>query len=268
MSSPAQNDFNYAILDETGHRPWPMPSGPWVMTQTWHDLLFAHWPVDSALLRQKIPSGLELDEFAGQAWVGVVPFQMTNVAPRGVPALPWLSAFPELNVRTYVRADGVGGVYFFSLDAANPIAVGVARTVVHLPYYSAAMKIAHRDGWIEYESRRTSSSGPPAQFAARYRPTGNAQPPDAGTLEHFLTERYCLFTVRRSASPSRLDIHHPPWPLQSADAEIAINTMADASGIHLPDTAPLLHFAKRQDMVAWMPEALKSSASEKTERTE
>jgi uncharacterized protein len=268
MSSPARNDFNYAILDETGHRPWPMPSGPWVMTQTWHDLLFAHWPVDSALLRQKIPSGLELDEFAGQAWVGVVPFQMTNVAPRGVPALPWLSAFPELNVRTYVRADGVGGVYFFSLDAANPIAVGVARTVVHLPYYSAAMKIAHRDGWIEYESRRTSSSGPPAQFAARYRPTGNAQPPDAGTLEHFLTERYCLFTVRRSASPSRLDIHHPPWPLQSADAEIAINTMADASGIHLPDTAPLLHFAKRQDMVAWMPEALKSTASERTERTE
>jgi uncharacterized protein len=268
MSSPAQNDFNYAILDETAHRPWPMPSGPWVMTQTWHDLLFAHWPVDSALLRQKIPSGLALDEFAGHAWVGVVPFQMTNVAPRGVPALPWLSAFPELNVRTYVRAGGVGGVYFFSLDAANPIAVGVARTVVHLPYYSAAMKITHRDGWVEYESRRTSSSAPPAQFTARYRPRGNAQRPEAGTLEHFLTERYCLFTVRGSAKPSRLDIHHPPWPLQNAESEIAINTMADASGIHLPDTPPLLHFAKRQDMVAWMPEALKSTASERTERTE
>ena len=253
MTSPPQNDFNYDILDITAHRPWPMPSAPWVMTQTWHDLLFAHWTVDGAALREKIPLAFELDEFAGQAWVGVVPFQMTNVAPRGVPALPWISAFPELNVRTYVRVGEVPGVYFFSLDAANPIAVGVARTVVHLPYYSAAMTIEREREWIRYESRRTSSSAPPARFTGRYRPTSEPRPPEKGTLEYFLTERYCLFTVDSSRRPSRLDIHHPPWPLQTAEAMITVNTMAEAAGIRLPETAPLLHFAKRQDMVAWMP---------------
>lgn len=253
MSSPAQNDFNYAILDRTAHRPWPMPARPWVMTQTWHNLLFAHWRVPARELRAKVPSGLELDEFEGQAWVGVVPFQMTNVAPRGVPALPWFSAFPELNVRTYVRVGGVPGVYFFSLDAANPLAVRVARTVVHLPYYSARMTVDELYGWIQYESRRTSRSAAPAEFAGRYHPTSDARPPAEGTLEYFLTERYCLFTINSSGRASRLDIHHPPWPLQAAEAVVATNTMALASGIQLPDEAPLLHFSKRQDMVAWMP---------------
>src|SRR3954470_6934704 len=175
--------FNYEILDITSHRPWPMPSAPWVMTQTWNDLLFAHWPVDRASLKEKIPAGFELDEFEGQAWVGVVPFHMTNVAPRGVPALPWISAFPELNVRTYVRVGGVPGVYFFSLDATNPVAVGVARVLAQLPYYTATMTVEPRDGWIAYESRRLPSSGPAAEFVARYRPTGEAKPPVEGTLE-------------------------------------------------------------------------------------
>jgi uncharacterized protein YqjF (DUF2071 family) len=256
MSSPAQNDFDYAILDRTAHRPWPMPSGAWVMTQTWHNLLFAHWRVPGSELRGKIPFGFELDEFEGQAWVGVVPFQMTNVAPRGVPALPWISAFAELNVRTYVRVGGVPGVYFFSLDAANPLAVGVARVLVHLPYFSARMTVKQLYGWIEYESRRTSRRAQPAEFTGRYHPTSDAHPPAKGTLEHFLTERYCLFTINSSGRASRLDIHHPPWLLQAAEAVIATNTMAVAAGVQLPGEAPLLHFAKRQDMVAWMPEAV------------
>ncbi len=247
-----QNDFNYGILERTDHRPWPMPTSPWIMTQTWHDLLFAHWPVDAATLRARIPSGFELDLFEGQAWLGVVPFRMANVGPRGVPALPWVSEFPELNVRTYVRVGGTPGVYFFSLDAANPLAVGVARTLVHLPYYSASMQVETRDGWIHYNSRRIPSSGNPAQLAGRYRPTGDAHAPLEGTLEYFLTERYCLFTVDRTFRPHRLDIHHPPWPLQPAEAELTVNTMADAVGIRLPDIAPLLHFSLRQDMVGWM----------------
>jgi hypothetical protein len=109
MASPAHGGFDHAILEVTGHRPWPMPGSAWVMTQTWHDLLFAHWPVDGTSLRAKIPSGFQLDLFDGQAWLGIVPFRMTNVAPRFVPALPWISAFPELNVRTYVRAGGKPG---------------------------------------------------------------------------------------------------------------------------------------------------------------
>jgi uncharacterized protein len=241
--------FNHDILQITAHRPWPMPSSPWVMTQTWNDLLFAHWPVEAATLRDKIPAGFELDEFEGHAWLGIVPFYMTNVSPRGLPNLPWISEFAELNVRTYVRVGGDAGVYFFSLDAANPLAVGVARTMFHLPYFSAEMNVDERDGWIAYESRR--SSDPSADFVARYRPIGDAQPPVKATLEYFLTERYCLFTVDSSWHAYRVDIHHPPWPLQPAEAQIAVNTMADAVGIRLPARAPLLHFSKRQDMVGW-----------------
>ena len=243
------HDFNHAILNETAHRPWPMPDSPWLMTQTWNDLLFAHWPVDAAELRSLVPPMLQLDLFEGQAWVAVVPFHMTNVAPRGLPALPWISAFPELNVRTYVRLNGRGGVYFFSLDATNPVAVGVARMLVHLPYFRASMTVEDEDGWISYRSCRSSA---PAEFVGRYRPVGPAVPPVPGTLEHFLTERYCLFTTDNSGRPLSLDIHHPPWPLQPAEAEIARNTMAQAAGITLPATAPLLHFSKRQDMVGWM----------------
>jgi uncharacterized protein YqjF (DUF2071 family) len=247
--------FDYDILKITAHRPWPMPAAPWVMTQTWHDLLFAHWPVDSTALRERIPAGFELDEFKGQAWIGIVPFRMANVTPRGVPALPWVSAFPELNVRTYVRVGGVPGVYFFSLDATNPVAVVVARTFAHLPYYWAAMSLTEQNGWIQYDSRRTSSSGP-ARFVGRYRPIGAANPPIEGTLEYFLTERYCLFTLDSGFHACRLDIHHPPWPLQGAEAQIDVNTMAEASGIRLPGSPPLLHFSRRQDMVAWMPRRL------------
>ena len=246
-----QNDFPRDILNDVAHRPWPMPDTPWLMTQTWHDLLFAHWPVDVKALREHVPAGFEIDTFDGQAWIAVVPFRMTNVAPRGVPALPWISAFPELNVRTYVRVNGRPGVYFFSLDAANPVAVGVARALVHLPYFTADMEVQHKEGWISYRSSRKSTTGAPAELVARYRPVGLPLPPVEGTLEHFLTERYCLFTVDKAFHAFSLDIHHPPWPLQTAEAEIIVNTMADAAGIRLPSMAPLLHFSKRQDMVAW-----------------
>ena len=87
-----QNDFPDDIIERTAHRPYPMPEGPWIMTQSWHDLLFAHWPVGERELRERVPPGLELDLFEGQAWLSIAPFHMTNVAPRGVPALPWVSA--------------------------------------------------------------------------------------------------------------------------------------------------------------------------------
>jgi uncharacterized protein YqjF (DUF2071 family) len=251
MTSPPQPDFNYDILDDTSHRPWPMPASPWIMTQSWHDLLFAHWPIDAGRIRAQVPRAFELDLFDGQAWLAVVPFRMSNVAPRGVPAMPWVSAFPELNVRTYVRAGGKPGVYFFSLDAGNPVAVGVARKLVHLPYYSAAMRVGERDGWIRYDSRRTSSSAPPAEFVGNYRPIGNATPPQRGTLEYFLTERYCLYTTDTANYPYRLEIHHPSWPLQQAEWDVSVNTMVEAAGFTLPDTEPLLHFARRQDVVTW-----------------
>ena len=244
------SDFPYEILDDTAHRPWPMPDAPWFMTQSWHDLLFAHWPVDARALQEKLPAGLPLDLYAGQAWIGVIPFHMTNVSPRGVPNVPFVSAFPELNVRTYVTLEGKPGIYFFSLDAGSTLAVAAARTLFHLPYYSATMTV-EGNGWIKYRSQRDAHVPEAASFEATYRPVGGVQPPHPGTLEHFLTERYCLYTVDDSFHARRLQIHHRPWPLQQAEADIRVNTMAEAAGIRLPSTAPLLHFSRRQDMVAW-----------------
>jgi uncharacterized protein YqjF (DUF2071 family) len=227
-----------------------MPDAPWIMTQTWHDLLFAHWPVDRRMLQEKVPAGLPVDLYDGQAWIGVVPFQITNLAPRGVPSIPFVSAFPELNVRTYVTLEDKPGVYFFSLDAGSTLAVAGARTFFHLPYFEATMKVDVSGDRVHYVSARDTRA-PTARFEATYRPVGPVQRPVPGTLEHFLTERYCLYTVDGSFRARRLQIHHPPWPLQVAEADIRENTMVDAAGIRLPSTAPLLHFSKRQDMVGW-----------------
>jgi uncharacterized protein YqjF (DUF2071 family) len=254
------HDFNNRILEEVAHRPWPMPNRPWLMTQTWNDLLFAHWRVDVSQLRAKIPSVFELDLFDGDAWVGVVPFYMTNVAPRGVPSLPWVSEFAELNVRTYVRVADRPGVFFFSLDAANALAVQAARSLLNLPYYTAAMSVTSRpSNVVEYRSERRSE--PSAQFDATYTSMGATFAPVEGSLEYFLTERYCLYHLHHTGAPYRLDIHHPPWPLQSAEADLKQNTMAAASGIALPGDRPVLHFAKRQDMVAWPPATIDSSGA-------
>jgi uncharacterized protein YqjF (DUF2071 family) len=251
-----EHDFDFRILDRVEHRPWPLPRRPWVMTQTWRDLLFAHWPVDAAVIRSKVPPGLELDLYNGRAWLGIVPFRMTNVAPRGIPALPRISAFPELNVRTYVTADGKPGVFFFSLDAGSTLAARAARVALNLPYFPAAMKVTTAGDTTVYESARRSRRTP-ALFSATYGRRGSAFYADPGSLAYFLTERYCLYNVDRRGRPYRLEIHHPPWPLQPADAEIRRNSMADAAGMTLPDVPPVLHFAKRQDMVAWLPAAVR-----------
>jgi uncharacterized protein YqjF (DUF2071 family) len=247
--------FNYSILQEVAHRPWPVPERAWLMTQTWHDLLFAHWPVARSALRLLVPSAFDLDLFDGEAWIGVVPFHMTNVAPRGVPSLPWVSAFAELNVRTYVRVGSRAGIYFFSLDAGNPVAVQIARNLLNLPYHTASMTATRTAGAIEYRSTRRAD--PSTRFDALYQPSGPAFAATEGSLAHFLTERYCLYHLDHRGAPCRLDIHHPPWPLQPASATIVRNTLADANGVRLPDQDPLLHFVGRQDMVAWMSERLR-----------
>jgi uncharacterized protein YqjF (DUF2071 family) len=242
-----------ANLEQVAHRPWPLPAGGWVMAQSWHDLLFAHWPVPEAVLRAHIPARLSIDTFGGQAWLGVVPFRMSGVRLRGTPAVPWLSAFPELNVRTYVAAGGKPGVWFFSLDAGNALAVAVARSWFHLPYFRARMSCEACGGWIEYESQRTHRSAASGVLKGRYRPVGAVFSAKPGSLEHFLTERYCLYTVDGAGRVIRGEIHHEPWPLQVAEAQLPKNTMAEAAGLSLPAQKPLLHFARRQDVVVWPP---------------
>jgi uncharacterized protein len=252
---PTAHDFNRGIVNDVAHRPWPLPHGRWVMTQTWHDLLFAHWPVDAGALRTLVPPEFSLDLFDGTAWLAIVPFHMTNVAPRGVPSLPWISEFPELNVRTYVRVDDKPGIYFLSLDAGSALAVRAARFLLNLPYFSAEMSVLPNGGAIEYDSRREGRSEA-ATFCASYRPLGGAFHAAIGSLEYFLTERYCLYNTDHHGTPYRLEIHHPPWQLQPAEAAFTHNTMADAAGVSLPQTKPLLHFSKRQDAVAWAPSPL------------
>lgn len=249
------HDFDDRVLDHTSHRPWPIRhDAPWVMTQSWHDLLFAHWRVNPKAVRARVPAVFELDLFDGAAWIGILPFHMTNVAPRGVPALPWVSAFPELNVRTYVRVGDRPGVYFFSLDAGSAAAVVAAQTLLNLPYHHATMTVSHGDDTISYRSERKTN--PAAGFGASYKPLGPVFEARPGSLEYFLTERYCLYHLDHRANAYRLDIHHPPWRLQRARATFMRNTMADINGIALPFTPPLLHFAKRQDVLAWPPTGL------------
>lgn len=241
------------ITDVLAHRPWPLPSGPWIMRQSWHDLLFAHWPLPAADVRAKVPAELELETHGGDAWIGVVPFRMSGVRPRGLPALPWLSAFPELNLRTYVRFEGRPGVWFFTLEASQRIAVLVARRWFHLPYHHARMSSVRRGEELEYASLRLDRRGAPASFRARYGPTSPVRQARPGSFEHWATERYCLYAVTPRRQVLRGEIHHPPWPLQDARIAIEESTIAAAHGLTLPARAPVLHFARRQEVLVWAP---------------
>jgi uncharacterized protein YqjF (DUF2071 family) len=249
LASPLLHERVTRIAD---HRPWPVPTESWVMAQTWTDLLFAHWSVAPATLEGLVPPQLPLDTFGGRAWIGVTPFGVRNTRPRPTLPVPFLSAFPEINVRTYVTIGGKPGIFFFSLDASSALAVAVARRAYRLPYFRARMSIGRDGRTVRFASTRTSPEAPaPAAFRARYRPTGAIFTASPGTLEHWLTERYCLYTLDDERRVLRGDIHHPPWPLQPADADIDVNTMAAELAVELDDD-PLLHYAHRQDVVFWM----------------
>ena len=239
-------------LVQQEHRPWPLPPGPWMMAQLWHDLLFAHWPIAPEVIRSLLPPSLELDTYRGQAWLGVVPFRMSGVRLRGTVAIPYVSAFPELNVRTYVTHGHKPGVWFFSLDAANFAAVIGARLWFHLPYFHSHMQLVQKEGWICYSSRRICRGNPQAVFEARYRATGKAFEALPGTLDHWLTERYCLYASFPKGM-HRSEIHHRPWQLQNAESDIGINSMTAPLNLDLPPLLPLLHFARLQDVRVWAP---------------
>lgn len=240
----------------TQHRPWPLPRRPWAMSMVWKDLAFLHWAVDPAALAPRIPDGLTLDVRGGQAWVGVVPFAMEAVCPRWTPRIPPLSDFLELNLRTYVTCQQKPGVFFFSLDAASWLGVRVARRGFHLPYFDARMQCEQDSDSILYRSRRTHRGCVAAGFQARYEPTGAPFPSVPGSLEHWLTERYCLYASSPSGRLFRGDIHHAPWPLQQARCEVMENTLGEPFGIALPGPPALAHFARHLPVRAWLLEAV------------
>ena len=242
------------------NRPWPPPTRPWMMRMNWHELLFMHWAVPAAALRPHVPASLDVESFDGTAWLGVVPFRMSGTRPRFVPPVPGMSAFPELNVRTYVTPAGTKdkpGVWFFSLDATNPVAVRGARWLFRLPYFDARISCAVNGSvntpTVHYSSRRTHKGAPPAELDMDYRPTGKVYEAEPGTLEHFLTERYCLYAADSQGRALRCEVAHGPWPLQPAEATVRRNTMTRQLGFDLPDEKPLLHYADYQEVVAWRP---------------
>lgn len=167
---------------------------------------------------------------------------------RPLPDIPGLSAFPELNVRLYVEAEGKPGVWFLSLDATNSLAVWAARRFFYLPYHRAHIALDRSGEDIRYVCKRRDSS---AQFLGTYRPVGESYESKPRTLEHWLTERYCLYALSPSGTLLRNDVHHVPWPLQPAKADIELNTMLAPVGLELPDTPPLVHFARQIDVIVW-----------------
>ncbi len=238
------------ILNKIDHRPYPLPKGSWIMTQVWRDLLFAHWPIPVEQMRPLVPAELHLDTFDGQAWVGIVPFHMTDVRLRGTPYTPYISRFFEMNVRTYVSVNGIGGVYFFSLDANSPLAVLGARRLFALPYYNAIMSGQRKGEEILYQNHRNHRGVANADFTGAYKPVAPAFPAAPGSIEHWLTERYSLYTVVRHRV-YRGDIHHPQWSLQPAALTTEIDTMGVSHGIQRPGTAPLLQYAQTQEVIIW-----------------
>jgi uncharacterized protein YqjF (DUF2071 family) len=231
-----------AVTNDTSHRPWPVPDEPWANAQSWVDLCFLHWRVDPDELRRLVGRSVELDTFDGEAWLGVTPFMLVGFRLRGLPPVPRLSTFPELNVRTYVTRDGKPGIWFFSLEAASTFAVEGAKRFYKLPYSRAQMSSRRVGDRVEYASDRAG-----ARFSGSYRGQGDLFRADPGSLEYFLTERYCFYT-EDAGDAFRGEIHHPPWDLQRGDATIGVNTVAP---LPLDDRPPHVLFAPRQDVVVW-----------------
>jgi uncharacterized protein YqjF (DUF2071 family) len=209
------------------------------MGQTWHNLLFAHWRVPHEVLRPHVPERLELEEHDGSAWIGLAPFRVAGLRLRGVPPLPLLSSFRELNCRTYVRGGGRPGVWFFSLDASSRVAVAAAQRTYRLPYRHARIDATG-------DSFRADTEGG-GSFHARYHGVGMPMAAGRATLEYFLVERYCLYA---GDGELRAEIHHAPWLLQPAEAEVRHRGIAPVE----LEGEPICHHARRQDVVIWSPE--------------
>jgi len=224
-------------------RPHSLP----LMHQNWGKLLFMHWRINEKLLRLLIPAALEIDTYDGSAWIAVTPFTMWGIRASLLPPIPGTSAFHELNVRTYVHLNGVPGVWFFSLDATNSLAVWAARLTYHLPYFSAEMSLKEKGKTIEYSSRRIDSSAELHASWAIGEPLPESEPE---SLQFFLTERYCLYAAHHDQL-HRARIFHEPWVLQSATLLSLHSTMIEATGLPTPKDEPLLHYSEEIAVDIW-----------------
>ncbi|MFC3747960.1 YqjF family protein [Paenibacillus sp. GCM10012306] len=242
---------NQEILEHTSHRPFPLPKGPWMMKQGWNKVLFAHWPVSEASVSPFIPPGLELQQWEGRPWISVVPFQMDPLLVRGLPPLPFVHTFLELNIRTYVIKDGKPGVFFLNMDASSLPAVTGARVLTYLPYNYADMTLQSEGHGVRYISKRQTKLGE-AVFNGVYS-AAQSVPVHAipGTLLHWLTERYCLFAVSSKGNLYVGDIHHQPWPLQEAKLQLDQHTSTKALGLAHESEPSFLTYTERLEVLLW-----------------
>lgn len=239
--------MNKKLLNHVSHRTAPMPKNPWVMHQTWEDLLSLHIQVRPDELSTHIPDQLELDLYDGKAWISIFPFHLQNLRLRGLPKFPYFHKFLELNVRTYVTYKRIPGVYFFSLDAAKIIPVIGARLLT-LPYYKADMTMTNQNGWTHYSSKRRDKSK--AYFNGKYKVLSRSSATITGSLEHWLFERYRLYRAVGS-KVFHINVHHTPWEL----AEVSVFLDNESVNSLLPGNVtgePLIaHYTPSLEVFFW-----------------
>jgi uncharacterized protein len=241
---------------ERRHRPYPLPQGPWVLGQSWEHLLFAHWCVPPEAVRRLVPRGLGLDLREGDAWLGVTPFRVRGLRPRGLPSLPGVSNLLETNVRTYVTCDGKPGIYFFALLATSRAAVTLARLGYRLPYRRAEGSMRCDGDETRYAIRLVDPGGDGrGGLRAHYAGEGPAAPAPDGSLEQWLVERYCLYTQGPGGQLLRTDIHHRPWSIAPARGRVEVHGLAPPL-LEPLQGEPLLHVAEQQDVLVWRPRAV------------
>lgn len=240
-------------LDRIDHRPWPLPAAAWGWRQSWLDIAFVHYRADAAALQARLPPGVRVQEFDGTAWVGLVQFRMAGIGRRPVSQWAILPPFPELNVRTYVEADGKPGVWFFSLDAASWPLVLAGRHLFHLPYFHARMTQKREAEGFAFTSVRRGGG---ARFRGRYRPSGPVRESAPGTFEHWSSERYCLYTSSSTGRVTRVQVHHVPWPLQPAEVEIEESDLLAAAGLTPLNAPPVCHYSKGVHVISFPPETI------------
>ncbi len=235
-------------IDRLGARGKP-PGSP-IMRQRWEDLLFLHWPVAPAVLKPFIPAPLEIDTFEGQAWLGITPFHLSNLAPLLTGPLPGVSSFHELNVRTYVLCEGRPGIWFFSLDASKLLPAAAARIFFSLPYYKAQIRYTREHPEFAFSLRRTLPAN--ASFRAHWRVGERLRDPATNSLAFFVAERYCFFVVERG-EVYQVRAYHHPWILDEAFVEVERSTMFASLGLPEPVSEPLAHFSRGVEVEIWAP---------------
>jgi hypothetical protein len=256
-----------SLLYSVAHRPWMPPDSQWLLSQNWNDLLLAHFAIAPEALRRLVPEALTLELYDGAAWLTISPFCTSHMRPSGVPPLPGFSFFPQVNLRTYVTVEGKPGLYYFSVDTASLTAVWGARVFFRMQYWHSKIQVSG----ATIQARKATGSaihfsasrlhGPQAANGAAklevsYAPEGEAERARRGSLDEFLTERYCVYSWNRGKF-YRTEVHHQPWPLQRVRVEFRANSLADPLGLTLPKEPDVCHFSRSLKMLAWAPERIR-----------